>query len=174
LGKLEAPSPGTTSGRDALRGSVLEIGLSSNKCIYAGIGAILILQLGLKYLPFMNARFGSAPLGLATWPKAALAVLIVLSVVWIPAKTFSSWDLDPVSPAMFSASGPRTGEDERYLRAAGDVLEDQIEDVLDVWYGFVGDHPHLIHYFSNPDGADADYLGRVRKRFHQWILDTCR
>ena len=37
-----------------------------------------------------------------------------------------------------------TGEGERYLRMAGDVLEDQIEDVLDVWYGFVGDHPHLI------------------------------
>jgi hypothetical protein len=26
-----------------------------------------------------------------------------------------------------------TGEDERYLRMAGDVLEDQIEDVLVVW-----------------------------------------
>jgi hypothetical protein len=25
-----------------------------------------------------------------------------------------------------------TGEDERYLRMAGEVLEDQIEDVLDV------------------------------------------
>jgi Protoglobin len=36
-----------------------------------------------------------------------------------------------------------TGADERYLRMAGDVLEDQIEDVLDVWYGFVGDHSHL-------------------------------
>ena len=67
-----------------------------------------------------------------------------------------------------------TGEDERYLRMAGDVLEDQVEDVLDVWYDFVGDHPHLIHYFSSPDGADADYLGRVRERFKQWILDTCR
>ena len=67
-----------------------------------------------------------------------------------------------------------TGEDERYLGMAGDVLEDQIEDVLDVWYGFVADHPHLIHYFSGPDGPDADYLERVRKRFHQWILDTCR
>lgn len=48
-----------------------------------------------------------------------------------------------------------TGEDERYLRMAGDVLEDQVEDVLDAWYGFVGDHPHLIHYFSNPDGKLA-------------------
>ena len=37
-----------------------------------------------------------------------------------------------------------TAEDERYLRMAGDVLEDQIEDVLDMWYGFVGDHPLLL------------------------------
>ena len=60
-----------------LRGSVLEISLSSNKYIYVGIGAILILQLGFVYLPFMNALFGSAPLGLAAWTKAAPAVLIV-------------------------------------------------------------------------------------------------
>jgi hypothetical protein len=66
-------------------------------------------------------------------------------------------------------------EDEEYLRIAGDVLEDQVEDVLDVWYGFVGDHPHLVHYFSDAEGRpDAEYLGRVRRRFGQWILDTCR
>jgi hypothetical protein len=66
-------------------------------------------------------------------------------------------------------------EDEEYLRMAGDVLEDQVEDVLDVWYGFVGDHPHLVHYFSDAEGRpDAEYLGRVRRRFGQWILDTCR
>jgi Protoglobin len=29
-------------------------------------------------------------------------------------------------------------EDEEYLKMAGDALEDQVEDVLDVWYGFVG------------------------------------
>jgi hypothetical protein len=49
----------------SLRGSVLEIGFSSNKCIYVGIGAILILQFGFVYLLSMNALFGSAPLGLA-------------------------------------------------------------------------------------------------------------
>ena len=66
-------------------------------------------------------------------------------------------------------------EDEEQLRMAGDVLEDQVEDVLDVWYGFVGDHPHLIRYFSDAEGqADTEYLGRVRGRFGQWILDTCR
>ena len=66
-------------------------------------------------------------------------------------------------------------EDEEYLRMAGDVLEGQVEDVLDVWYGFVADHPHLVRYFSDAEGQpDADYLGRVRGRFGQWILDTCR
>jgi hypothetical protein len=66
-------------------------------------------------------------------------------------------------------------EDEQHLRMAGDVLEDQIEDVLDVWYGFVGGHPHLVRYFSDEEGQpDTEYLGRVRGRFGQWILDTCR
>ena len=40
-----------------------------------------------------------------------------------------------------------TSADEEALRMAGDVLEDQVEDVLDVWYGFVADHPHLLAYF---------------------------
>jgi len=34
-------------------------------------------------------------------------------------------------------------EDERYLRLAGEVLEDQI------WYGFVAANSHLVYYFSN-------------------------
>jgi hypothetical protein len=66
-------------------------------------------------------------------------------------------------------------EDEEYLRLAGDVLKDQADEVLDLWYGFVGSHPHLIHYFWDPDGEpDSDYLARVRERFKRWILDTCR
>ena len=69
-----------------------------------------------------------------------------------------------------------TEEDERYLRMAGDVLEGQTEDILDLWYGFVGDHPHLIHYFADASTGEpnSEYLGRVRERFSQWILDTCR
>jgi hypothetical protein len=57
---------------------------------------------------------------------------------------------------------------------AGEVLKDQIDAVLDLWYGFVGSHPHLVYYFSGPDGKpDANYLAAVRQRFGQWILDTC-
>jgi hypothetical protein len=66
-------------------------------------------------------------------------------------------------------------DDERYLRQAGDVLADQVEEILDLWYGFVGSHPHLLAYFAGPDGQpDGRYLEAVRKRFGQWILDTCR
>ena len=67
-----------------------------------------------------------------------------------------------------------TEEDERYLRMAGEVLREQTEDVLDVWYDFVASHKHLVRYFSDTQrNADQEYLGRVRERFEQWILDTC-
>ena len=66
-------------------------------------------------------------------------------------------------------------EDVEYLRLAGEVLEDQLDDVLDLWYGFVGSHQHLIRYFADRDAEPvARYLERVRERFKQWVLDTCR
>jgi hypothetical protein len=66
-------------------------------------------------------------------------------------------------------------EDLRYLRLSHDVLGDQTEAILDVWYRFVGSNPHLLASFSSPDGKPLeDYLGTVRKRFGQWILDTAR
>src|SRR5919109_4995135 len=63
-----------------------------------------------------------------------------------------------------------TEEDAKYLRLAGQVLDDQVEDVLDLWYNFVGSHPHLAYYFSGPNGQpDPDYLAAVRRRSGQWI-----
>lgn len=68
-----------------------------------------------------------------------------------------------------------TEEDVLALRASGDVLADQVEAVLDVWYGFVGANPHLLAAFCGPDGQpDAAYLAAVRARFGRWILDTAR
>jgi hypothetical protein len=67
-----------------------------------------------------------------------------------------------------------TDEDLKYLRISRDVLEDQVEAVLDVWYGFVASNPHLVYFFSRraDDQPDPAYLAAVRKRFGQWILDT--
>jgi hypothetical protein len=67
-------------------------------------------------------------------------------------------------------------EDVAALRKAHGVVEDQVEAILDVWYGFVGSTPHLLAYFIDPRTGQPndDYLAAVRKRFGQWILDTCR
>ncbi len=68
-----------------------------------------------------------------------------------------------------------TDEDARYLRMAGEVLADQVEALLDVWYNFVGSNSHLVYYFTDPQGSPIpDYLGRVRQRFGQWVRDLCR
>jgi hypothetical protein len=67
-------------------------------------------------------------------------------------------------------------DDVAALRKAHDVVKDQVEAILDVWYGFVGSTPHLLAYFSDPKTNQpiGAYLDAVRKRFGQWILDTCR
>jgi hypothetical protein len=67
-------------------------------------------------------------------------------------------------------------DDVRHLRASREILRDHVEEILDVWYGFVGSQPHLLASFTGKaDGAPiADYLGGVRRRFGQWILDTAR
>lgn len=64
--------------------------------------------------------------------------------------------------------------DVKALRQSLPVVKDQVEAILDVWYGFVGSNPHLVSTFVRvADGQpDMEYLGAVRKRFGQWILDT--
>ncbi|MCU0423965.1 MAG: protoglobin domain-containing protein [Bacteroidia bacterium] len=64
-------------------------------------------------------------------------------------------------------------EDEKNLRLAGEVLKHQTNEILDVWYGFVGGNPHLLDYFSKDGQPNVDYLNAVRSRFAQWILDIC-
>lgn len=67
-----------------------------------------------------------------------------------------------------------TDDDRAALQQAGNVLANQVDEILDVWYAFVGNHPHLLHYFSSPEEVPLpNYLERVRARFGQWILDTC-
>ncbi len=67
-----------------------------------------------------------------------------------------------------------TEEDDRSLRELADILEPQLEELLDLWYGFVGSHPHLVYYFTSDGEPNAKYLERVRARFRQWVLDVCR
>lgn len=102
-----------------------------------------------------------------------------MSTSTIPGYTLGRAELapSPVSPGelrLLKKTVLFTEADERLLRTAGEILDDQVEAVLDVWYGFVASNPHLVQYFSTPDGAPIDeYLAAVRKRFGQWIRDTC-
>jgi hypothetical protein len=67
-------------------------------------------------------------------------------------------------------------EDVAYLRLSHEVLRDQVDEILDVWYGFVASTPHLVASFSELGTGKplGDYLARVRERFCQWVLDTSR
>ncbi|MRG92463.1 cation-translocating P-type ATPase [Polyangium spumosum] len=65
----------------SLRGSALAIGLFSNPFVYVGVVALLLLQLGFVYLPFMHVLFDSAPLGAGEWARSAAVALVVLPVI---------------------------------------------------------------------------------------------
>jgi hypothetical protein len=65
-------------------------------------------------------------------------------------------------------------DDAAALRRSKAILAPRVEEILDVWYGFVGSKPFLLEQFSDRSThePDAAYLGRVRAHFGQWILDT--
>lgn len=66
-----------------------------------------------------------------------------------------------------------TADDEKNLRLAGEIFKDQTNDVLDLWYGYVGSNEHLLYYFTENGQPNMEYLSAVRARFAQWILDLC-
>ncbi len=103
-----------------------------------------------------------------------------MAVIEIPGYTYGASALgrSPVSLddlGLLEQTVLFTEDDRRYLRMAGEVLADQVQALLDVWYGFVGSHPHLVRYFSTPGGEPIGrYLDRVRPRFEQWVRDLCQ
>lgn len=65
-------------------------------------------------------------------------------------------------------------EDIKYLKMSREILKDQTDEILDVWYGFVASTPQLVYFFGNKTtGKPIDeYLSKVRERFAMWILQT--
>jgi Protoglobin len=87
----------------------------------------------------------------------------------LPTSPVTTHDLD-----LLLATVLWTDADAALLRRAGEILDPQVAAVLDVWYGYVGSHPHLVASFNGPDGTpSAEYLGAVRARFALWIRDLC-
>jgi len=68
-----------------------------------------------------------------------------------------------------------TAEDDRYLRLAGEVLGDQVEQVVHHWRsGIIASIPNLARHSRTPEGEPLpEYLAKSNLRFEQWILDTC-
>jgi hypothetical protein len=68
-----------------------------------------------------------------------------------------------------------TEDDMRYLRMAGEVLGDQVTEIVHLWRSKIIVHiPHLAKHSRSLDGGPLpDYLARSNRRFEQWILDTC-
>ena len=65
----------------SLRDSMLKIGVFSNKTVFIGIGALLVLQAMFIYAPFMQAIFASAPLTIDDVLKSILVGAIILPVI---------------------------------------------------------------------------------------------
>jgi hypothetical protein len=102
-----------------------------------------------------------------------------MAVGKIPGYTYGTPEVtgSPVSPdelELLKSTVLFGPDDEAALRRAGMILEPKIDDVLDLWYGFVGSNPHLLASFTDTGGQPiGDYLERVRARFGQWIRDLC-
>jgi Ca2+-transporting ATPase len=90
----------------SLHGSMRSIGLFSNRVVFAGIGAILALQLGFIYAPPLQAVFGTAALDGRDLLLAALVAAIVMPVI-----AFEKW--------LLGRRGPPSGPPARLARPAG-------------------------------------------------------
>jgi Ca2+-transporting ATPase len=105
----------------SLTRSVFAIGVFSNPLVFAGVGAVVLLQLGFVYLPFMQSLFGTAPLGLDAWLRAVL----VGAVAW-PAVAMEKFvrarravEALRAGPSPEAAWGPRTRPAEGGARNGG-------------------------------------------------------
>ncbi len=65
----------------SLTNSIRSIGLFSNPYIYAGIAAVIVLQVAFTHAPFLNTIFDSTPLTALQWTVAIAAAALVLPLI---------------------------------------------------------------------------------------------
>jgi Ca2+-transporting ATPase len=65
----------------SLNNSLFQVGLFSNRWVFAGAAAMVLIQLVFTYVPFMNVIMHSAPIGLEAWGLIALVGLLAFAVV---------------------------------------------------------------------------------------------
>jgi len=67
----------------SLRSSIFHVGFFSNRTVFAGVGALLLMQAGFIYAPFMQRIFGTAALELKAVALSALVAAVVLPFIEI-------------------------------------------------------------------------------------------
>ena len=64
--------------------------------------------------------------------------------------------------------------DAAVLGRHGEIFRTNAERMVDSWRALIAAQPHLAKWFFKPDGkTDEEYKAKVKKRFVQWVLDTC-
>ena len=64
-----------------LRWSMFRIGVFSNPWVWAGIGAMALVQLAFTYLPLMNRLFHTEPIATAYWLPILGVGLVIYAVM---------------------------------------------------------------------------------------------
>jgi Ca2+-transporting ATPase len=90
----------------SLRDSILAIGVFSNRVVFAGIAALVALQLAFIYAPPLQAVFGTAPLDGRDLLLSALVAAIVLPVIGLEKR-------------LLGRRGPTSGPPARLPRSSG-------------------------------------------------------
>ncbi len=62
---------------------MFQLGVFSNRWLWLGVAAMLLLQPGFAYLPWMNLVLNSVPIGLDAWGRVLAVALMVYLVVEI-------------------------------------------------------------------------------------------
>jgi Protoglobin len=97
----------------------------------------------------------------------------------IPGYQYGSRSLprSPVSLDEFRALEQAAGfnqDDRIWLRRAAPLLSPLAEEIVDKWRAVIAAQPELARVFFGPGGKpDEAYKYAVKKRFVQWVRDTC-
>jgi hypothetical protein len=67
-----------------------------------------------------------------------------------------------------------TDEDTKWIKLAGTIFAQRAEAMVNHWRSIIAQQPHLLRWFITPEGKpDENYKAAVKKRFVQWVRDTC-
>ncbi len=72
----------------SLTRSVFQLGFFSNMWVFAGVTAMLLLQLVYTYLPLMNHLFQSSAIGAGSWARIMVAGMVAYLVVELEKKLY--------------------------------------------------------------------------------------